>query len=264
MAEEAKKAKAIRISKLSSFTRKRNHLQQLLDGGGSPDKLRKVFVELEAAYKVLEQAQEDVLVAVGEDMVDTEVAYMDAPASSLAEMDIKVSTSEDAHKQMQTEQQNREEATAKEAKLKKDIDDALTNLRSNTEAFGKPSLNLTQLSTEGRISFVDMRLEMTKLEESFSKLLHDKTKVLRLDSSIDLGPEEDKLKLVSEELETCKRIALGFLKDAPMSAPTVPAESVGGSRVATTGFSSTKRETVMLPKFSGEEKSAYLLVMLTC
>jgi len=90
MAEEAKRAKAIRVSKLSSFTRKRNHLQQLLDGGGSPDKLRKVFEELETAYKILEQAQEDVLVAVGEDMVDTEVAYMDVPASSLAEMDIKV------------------------------------------------------------------------------------------------------------------------------------------------------------------------------
>ena len=43
MADEVKKAKAIRVSKLSSFTRKKNHLQQLLDGGGNPDKLKKVY-----------------------------------------------------------------------------------------------------------------------------------------------------------------------------------------------------------------------------
>ena len=65
MADEIKRVKAIRVSKLSSFTRKKNHLQQLLDGGGNPEKLKKVFDELEAAFKVLEQAQEDVLVVSG-------------------------------------------------------------------------------------------------------------------------------------------------------------------------------------------------------
>ena len=43
MADEVKRVKAIRVSKLSTFTRKKNHLQQLLEGGGNPEKLKKVF-----------------------------------------------------------------------------------------------------------------------------------------------------------------------------------------------------------------------------
>ena len=129
--------------------------------------------------------------AVGEDMLDTQVAYMDVPAAALAEMDANVSMVDNTHKQSQAEQKNREEATKREDKLKKDIKDALTNLKSNTEAFGKPSLNLTQLSTERRIGCVDMWLEMTKLKESYSKLLEDKTKVLGLNSGIDLTQDEE-------------------------------------------------------------------------
>ena len=258
MADEVKRTKAIRVSKMSSFTRKKNHLQQLLDGGGNPDKLKKVYEDLEAAYKVLEQAQEEVLIAIGEDLLETEIAYMDIPAATLADMDVKVSTAEDTHMQSQREQQTRQDAALNEAKQKKDAEDALTNLRTNIDAFGKPSTVLTQLSADNRISPVDMRSEMTKVEEAFSKLLVDKTKVLSLDSSIDLVQEEEKLKLVSEELETCKRIALQFLKDTPVPAATISAEPTGGGRAATSSFSTTKRETVMLPKFSGEEKSAYL------
>ena len=52
MADEVKRTKAIRISKMSSFTRKKNHLQQLLDGGGNPDKLKKVY-ELKLASNLL-------------------------------------------------------------------------------------------------------------------------------------------------------------------------------------------------------------------
>ena len=258
MADKVKRTKAIRVSKMSSFTRKKNHLQQLLDGGGNPGKLKKVYEELETAYKVLEQAQEDALIAVGEEVLDTEVVYMDGPATTLADMDVKISTAEETHSQQKAEQQTREEAAANEAKQKKDINDALTNLRANIEAFGEPSTNLTQLSTGKSISYVDMRSEMSKLEESFAKLLQDKTTVLRLDPSIDLSRDDEKLKLVSDELERCKLIALDFLKDAPLPAATVTAEPTGWGRTAAMGFSSTKRETFMLPKFSGEEKTAYL------
>ena len=183
---------------------------------------------------------------------------MDVPVAILAEMDLKITTADDTYKQSQMEQKTREEATAKEARKKKDIDDALTSFRTNMEAFGEPSTNLTQLSTEKRISFVDMRSELSKLEESFAKVLLDKTTVLRLDPSQDLSRDDEKLKLVSDELELCKLITLDFLKDAPLPTATASAEPAGGGHAAATGFSSTKRETVMLPKFSGEEKTAYL------
>ena len=119
MADEVKRTKAIRVSKMSSFTRKKNHLQQLLDGGGNPDKLKKVYEELETAYKVLEQAQEDVLIAVGEEALDTEVVYMDGPATTLADMDVKISTAEETHSQQKAEQQTREEAAETRLNRKK-------------------------------------------------------------------------------------------------------------------------------------------------
>ena len=46
MADSVKKAKAIRISKLGAFTRKKNHLAQLLDGGADSAKLKDVYADL--------------------------------------------------------------------------------------------------------------------------------------------------------------------------------------------------------------------------
>ena len=189
MADEVKRVKAIRVSKLSTFTRKKNHLQQLLEGGGNPEKLKKVFDELEAAFKVLEQAQEDVLVMVEEDTLEAELTYMDAPSEALAAMDVKISTAEDTHKQSQAEQQTWEERAANEARKQKEVDDARISFNANMEAFGQPSENLGQTSAEKRVSLTDMRAEMKKLEDSFSKLLQDKTKLLALDSAIDLVQE---------------------------------------------------------------------------
>ena len=52
------------------------------------------------------------------------------------------------------------------------------------------------------------------------------------------------------------------MKDVPSSTPpALDASATGSGAVATVTsptFSSTKRETVMLPKFSGDEKSAFL------
>ena len=57
MAEaEIKRAKAVRVSKRGAFTRKKNYLQQLLDGGASVHKLRDTFAELAEAFKALEVA----------------------------------------------------------------------------------------------------------------------------------------------------------------------------------------------------------------
>ena len=66
-------------------------------------------------------------------------------------------------------------------------------------------------------------------------------------------------KSVVEEVEKCKRIGLEYVKNVS-TAPDV----TGGGTTSTADslssrpFSTTKRETVMLPQFSGEEKSAYL------
>ena len=70
MTEELKKAKAIRVSKKSFFTRKKNHLQQLLNGGAPATKLRTAYGEMADAFKVLENAQESVLICLEEDQME--------------------------------------------------------------------------------------------------------------------------------------------------------------------------------------------------
>ena len=104
MTEELKKAKAVRISKKSTFTRKKNHLQQLLDGGATADKLKASYDELAEAFSNLEKANEDVLIALEEDLVEAEASYLDGTARELAEMDVKVSTSQETQKQQQLQE----------------------------------------------------------------------------------------------------------------------------------------------------------------
>ena len=52
------------------------------------------------------------------------------------------------------------------------------------------------------------------------------------------------------------------IKDASSSSATTDgtggSRSVGGSSTVVSSFNATKRETLMLPHFSGEEKTAYL------
>ena len=50
MAEELKRAKR------GVFTRKKNHLQQLLDGGAHTDRLQEAYTDLAEAFKTLEGA----------------------------------------------------------------------------------------------------------------------------------------------------------------------------------------------------------------
>ena len=260
MADEVKRAKALRVSKLGSFTRKKNHLQQLLDGGAQVTKLKEVYREMKAAYEVLERAHEEVLVVIQEDQLEAEDTYMDAPAAVLSGMDVKIGTSEETQTQHQIQEQNRQKEVDDAARKKREYAEALNTFKTNMDGFGKPSENLLRLSNEKMISHADMCTELKKLEDSFASLLSDKAKVTSLDSTADIREDVERFQLVSDEVDQCKRIALDFLKDAPVVvAPIDPGVSTGGRGLgSTSGFSATKRETVMLPTFSGDEKTAFL------
>ena len=153
MAEEIKKAKAVRRSKLGSFTRKKNHLQQLLDGGAAGVKLKSVYIELNDVFKLLEKAHEDVLVALEEEDIDAEDVFMDAPATTLAEIDVKIGTAAETEAQHKLQEQLQQKTTEDEAAQKKDYDAALAVFKASVIGFGKPSANLSQLSGEKNISF---------------------------------------------------------------------------------------------------------------
>ena len=132
MADEVKRAKAVRVSKLGSFTRKKNHLQQLLDGGAQVTKLKEVYGELKTAFEALERAHEEVLVVVQEDQLEAEDAYMDAPATVLSDMDVKIGTSEETQTQQQIQEQTRKKQGDDAAKKRKDYEEALNNFKTNT------------------------------------------------------------------------------------------------------------------------------------
>ena len=260
MAEEIKRAKAIRTAKKGNFTRKKTHLQQLLDGGANSERLNASYAELADAYKTLEQAHEDVLVVIEEDQIEHEETYLNEQAALLSEMDVKVITACEAHDQNRLEQQQQKKLADDESDKKRSLERALTLLKTSISTFGKPSENLAQLSKDKVISFADMRLEIDRLGERYSEIIKEKVNVLSLDDTIDLAEINEQLEsLVVSEIDKCRRIGLEYMKDMP-AAPTVTTAAIptGGGSGPGGGFSATKRETVMLPKFSGDEKTAYL------
>ena len=256
MEEQAKQLKKARKNQQQQFTRKQSHLQQLLDGGAPTRKFKEAYAGLLQAFGGLEKAHEDYAMAAEEDVIEAEGDFLEGPANSLAEMDLKVSKLVDVVEQRDEKelQETRKQEKVAEEKVahQKRFESAKAAFKSNLVSFGRPSVVFENLSTEKKISFEDMRCELAKIEFASSELQKEKVGLLVLDPEANLQAEEQLFTTsVAEEVERCKRVALEYLKDAP--TPVVP---TGGGRGE--GYSSTKRETVLLPKFSGDEKTAFL------
>ena len=182
MAEEARKARVTRTNKMSAFTRKRNHLQQLLDGAAPGTKLTEVYTELSDAYLALERAHEDYMLVIDEAGLDAETTYLDSPSTILGEMDLKVSKAADTQNQLKRDLEKREKESEEEAAKKRKYSVALATFKANIMGFGKPSGQLSTLSNEKRISIADMRLEVKKIE--YAKLAQQKLELLNLDPEV--------------------------------------------------------------------------------
>ena len=242
MAEEAKRSKGVRTNKMGNFTRKQKHLQKLLDAHTQVSKLKEAYTELNEAFNSLQTAHEDYVLLVDEQVIENEGDYLNGPAEVLSDMDVKVSQAEN---------------TADTAASKRKFDTSVSSFKAKIDAFGKPSENITQLSTEKTISFGDMRLELAKIEENYSRLLDDQVKLLEIDPSADITELSELFQsVVVKEVEICKKVALEYMKDIPPPsvAPALGARSSGHG----SSYSTTKRETVMLPQLSGDEKTVYL------
>ena len=90
MAEAAKKAKMNRKNKLSAFTRIKKRLETLLDGGSEESLLREVYMELADSYMVVEKSHEDYCLVISEAEADEEDTYLDGPADTLSQMQLRV------------------------------------------------------------------------------------------------------------------------------------------------------------------------------
>ena len=210
--------------------------------------MRKAYGELSEAYKVVENAHEELCLLLEEDDDDASDSYLDDVSDSLSEMQLKVN-------KMIADKDNQEKVANNEAEKKKEYEGILATFKTDVQNFGKPSANLLRLSSSKTISYVDMRKELEKIEASMAKLHETKAKVIQLNPTADLVAVHEQFNsLVVDEVDSCKRIALEYVKDAP----AVVSDAVTGGGRSRSGFSTSKRETVMLPKFSGEEKTAYL------
>ena len=260
MADEVRKAKITRTNKLSAFTRKKNHLTQLLEGGASSEKLHAAYKDLSDAFKVLEHSHEDYMLVIEEDQLETEAAYLDDSAGVLSSLDLRINQAMENQTKLASDLEMQRKEDEDKATKEREFSIALAVFKSSISGFGKPSVNLAKLSEEKKISYEDMRAEITNLEVAVKGLIDEKVKVLNLNPTVDLSAELDLFNiLVVQEVERCKNIALEYIKDAPSTTvAAVTTVASGGGVTRASAQSATKRETVMLPQFSGEEKTAFL------
>ena len=245
MAEEIKKCKNLRKNKLSAFTRKSNHLQSLLDSGADGKKLEEVLLEVKSAYTAIESAHDDYSSVVDEEALENEGDFLETPSARLNSLDTKVS------EKIKSLQDTEKAESAK------------NRLKLGIENFGDPSKLISQLSSEKKISMEDMRKELEKIEASFDKIKDD---IMLLDSSQDLTELLDQYNSkVVAVVDNCKLMAFDYMKNT--SSPTLSTGVDGSETAAGSGsssgssgsaYSTTKRETVMLPHFSGDERTAFL------
>ena len=109
---------------------------------------------------------------------------------------------------------------------------------------------LVKLSSDKSIGFTDMRTKLGKIEAQYEKLNAERAEVKsRFPTTVDTTLVPKFAELVGEGLRQCQEVGLTYLQ------ADVNVKNVMGPRDTA---SMTKKETVMLPKFSGYEKTAYL------
>ena len=242
MTEESRRLKTARRMKLAAFTRKQKSLQSLLDSSVSQDGIKNELEELKKAFENLEEAHENYAAVLEDEEIDREGDYLEASSESLDSMKIKVS---------------------EKLKLLDSADKhvgAKVQFENLVRHFGVPSKVISDLATAKEISLASMQSEIDKIEASHENI---KSQLMLLDNTADHSELLGRYKTsVVEEVERCKLVGLKYIKEASPSVPlvTVGSEETGGGASSTVraGFSTTKRETVMLPQFSGDEKTAFL------
>ena len=204
MAEQVKKAKLHRKSKLGTFTRKHKHLQTLIDNEAEREVLEKQYNELSEVLKEIEKAHLDLCMLLEEDDEEANESYLDDPSDRLALIHVSITKAV-------TKANTTAAAAIKVADEEKEFQGKLANFKASIESFGNPSANLSQLSREKNISCVDMRSEIGKIEATMAKLLVAKEKLVTLNPSADLVAVNEQFELLTRLQSVRRRILLHLL-----------------------------------------------------
>ena len=235
---EILKLKNLRKAKLAAFSRKQRSCRSLLENSPGADSLKEALTEVKSAFTLLEQAHEDYISVIDEDTLENDGDYLETSSTALDALKIEVA--------------NMLARLLEADKFEK----AKNQFKYGVENFGTPSKYISELSAAKEISFVDMRAELAKIEAAYDKM---KETLFQLDPANGHAELLDQYNtLVVEEVEKCRITGLRYMKDIPSDTTPVVSGSGGSSSGSSGSVSTTKRETVMLPHFSGDEKSAYL------
>ena len=243
MLSEVDKLKKARAAKLHQFKRKNTVLLKMLDGETGGGDLKGPIKDFEDAYVELEAAHDVYCAELEDEASEVESGFLDGSITLYTETRSKINKAE--------------------AKL--NLESKLVVFRSNMESFSKSAAYIVQLSEAKVASAADLRVELSMLDSKYKEMVKEKNEVLSIDSKADMTTVVEEFQsLVISSSEKCKTAAYSYMKESNCSSPSVVstvADVTGGGRERSgsgTNFSTTKRETVMLPKFSGDEKTAFL------
>ena len=265
MAEAAKKK---RTQSLSKFTLNVNKLTKLINNNAPLELVRPQYEKVQECWNILEEAHDTYLEEIDENDLEGAggLAYLDKPGDDhstvLVLFAVYLKGQDEAQVQAATRRAEQEQLLesnkrVREAKERKDQDEAVRveeltqqfdSLKSEVDSevgvFGRSIVNLEDVLKDA--SGEDKRSKWQKVETEFNQLKDKYIKLGALDPAKDIGDLSDKFKKEAEECFLAKQTwILPLLKD---TSPVVASVTSGGS-------GSTRKETVKLPKFSGEEKT---------
>ena len=225
------KCKKVRTTKKAAFTRKVNNFKSNV--GKSFSKLKKAYEELEVAYSELGKACDEYINLVEGEVIEAEGDHMVDPSKEMSE--------------------------AEDQFLDAEFAAAQGRLRSSMTQFqnDKSSELITKWCSEKSIGFSDLRKKLAKVEAEYAELKQQHASVVEMNPTADLRELDREFKsLVMEEYSRCEEVGFAYLQ---ADVPQVQTSSSASEPRISSSSSNTKKETVKLPKFSGDEKTAYKL-----
>ena len=224
-------SKKVRTTKKRIFTRKVNEFKEQV--GKDFNELKTAYEELDLAYSELEKASDEYDNLVGGEAIEAEEDYMGSPY--------------------------KEKSNAKTQFLAAKFAAAQGKLKSNMTQFqnDKPSELITKWCSEKSIGFSDLRTKLAEVKAEYAELKQQHASVVEMNPTADLTELAREFKsLVVEEYSRCEEVGFAYLQ---ADVPPVQTSSPANEPRVSFSSSNTKKETVKLPKFSGEEKTAYKL-----
>ena len=257
---------------LSNFTRNLNTFNGLLDDAAPRVLVTPQFNKLQGCWEKLEEAHDKFMEATDID-IDTDkdgLAYIDGPSerhqAALYRYSSYLKTVDEVeHVQLQlkadedrgVEEENRKrvetetkaaESLLREEQLKTKFDSAKAELTSGIDAFKRLNLNLKD--SIGDASDADKRHEWQKIEVEFQSLKNQIIKVAGMDHTQDVTEINNKFVNDAEKIFVdMQKWMLSELRNSP--------SIIGGT--ATVSDRSTRKESVRLPSFKGDEKESPFL-----